>query len=178
MSDIEKLLAFPLDEDCFFRRECPFCIKEFKVLVTKEELTDLSQKGIDSFMLDQEEEYNKESEEDFSEKEFFCPYCGQSSSIDSWWTKEQLAYIQMVVENIMANLLNENLIKPLKRDINKPNSPLRFEGKLLEQHEHWISHEKNDMKIIELPCCQRNIKIEDDWNKEIYCFFCGFPHNQ
>lgn len=174
MSDIEKLLAFPLDEDGFFRRECPLCIKEFKVIVTKEELTDLSQKGIDSFMLEQEEE----SDKDFSETEFFCPYCGQRSSIESWWTQEQLAYIQVVVKNIMANLLNENLIKPLKRDLNRPNSSVRFEGKLMEQHEPWISPEENDMKIIDLPCCQREIKIEDDWDKEIYCFFCGFPHSQ
>jgi len=62
MSEIKVNLPFPLDEDGFFRRECPFCHKEFKVLLEKEELTDLAQEGIDSFMLEKKETNLTESE--------------------------------------------------------------------------------------------------------------------
>lgn len=179
MTEIHTNLSFPLDDDGFFRRECPLCCKEFKVLLRKEELADLAQKGIDSFMLEQREETTDSEEGSASETEFICPHCGQWASIDSWWTHEQLAYVGIVAKNIMARMVNEELIHPLKRAFGKPTSgmfSMKFEGKEMKQEEPWISPEVNDMEIFDLPCCQRKIKIEDDWAGKVYCFFCGFPH--
>ena len=71
MGDIEINISFPLDDEGFFRRECPFCRKEFKVLLTKEELNNLAQEGVDSFMIEPEE--NTDSDEsDHGEPEYFC----------------------------------------------------------------------------------------------------------
>jgi len=179
MSEIRMILPFPLDDDGFLRRECPFCRKEFKVLLEKEELTDLAQKGIDSFMIEPEEEAVDLDESARSETEFTCPYCGQRAPSDSWWTQEQRAYVSIVAKNIMAQIVNENLIRPLKRTIRKPGSgmvSIRFEGKELEQQEPWISPEVNDMEIFDLPCCQRKIKIVGNWKNAVYCFFCGFRY--
>jgi uncharacterized Zn-finger protein len=179
MSEIRINLPFSLDDEKFFRRECPFCRKEFKVLLEKEELTDLAQKGIDSFMIEAKEESIDLNESELLEAEFTCPYCGQQAPSDSWWTQEQLAYVSIVVKNIMAKMINENLISPLKRNFQKPSSSMvsiRFEGKEMEQQEPWISPEVNDMEIFNLPCCQRKIKIEDNWSGVVHCFFCGFPH--
>jgi len=53
---------------------------------------------------------------------------------------------------------------------------IRFEGKEMEQQKPWISPEVNDMEIFDLPCCQRKIKIEENWQDKVYCFFCGFPY--
>jgi hypothetical protein len=53
---------------------------------------------------------------------------------------------------------------------------IKFEGKEIEQLEPWISPEVNDMKIFDLPCCQRKIKIEESWQDTVHCFFCGFPY--
>jgi len=172
-------LPFPLDDDGFFRRECPFCRKEFKVLLEKEELTDLTQKGIDSFMIELKEETPDLDDSERSETEFICPYCGQRAPSDSWWTQEQLDYVGIVAKDIMAKLVNEHLIRPLKRTFRGPSSGLvsiRFEGKEIEQQEPWISPEVNDMEIFNLPCCQRKIKIEENWSDVVYCFFCAFPH--
>ena len=36
--------------------------------------------------------------------------------------------------------------------------------------------EVNDMEVFDLPCCQRKIKIEENWAKVTHCFFCGFPY--
>jgi len=179
MSEIKMNLSFPLDDDGFFRRECPFCRKEFKILLEKDELTDLAQKGIDSFMIKPKEEATDLDESGHSETEFICPYCGQWASSDSWWTQEQLAYLGIVAKNIMAKMVNENLIRPLKRTFRRPSSgmvSIRFEGKEMEQQEPWISPEVNDMEIFDLPCCQRKIKIEENWSDAIFCFFCGFHY--
>jgi hypothetical protein len=179
MSEIRMNLSFPLDDDGFFRRECTFCCKEFKVLLEKEELTDLSQKGVDSFMLEGKEEETNLTESESSETEFTCPYCGQRTPSNSWWTQEQLAYVGIVAKNIMAKIVNENLIRPLERTFRRSSAgmvSIRFEGKEMEQQEPWISPEVNDMEIFDLPCCQRKIKIEENWLDKVYCFFCGFPY--
>lgn len=179
MSEIKVNLSFPLDEDGFFRRECPFCHKEFKVLLEKEELADLGQGGIDSFMLEEKEKETNLTEGGSSETEYFCPYCGQQAPSDSWWTQEQVAYVGIVAKNIMTKIINENLIRPLKRTFRRPNSgmvSIRFEGKEIEQQEPWISPEVNDMEMFDLPCCQRKIKIDENWQDTVYCFFCGFPY--
>jgi len=179
MSEIKMNLSFPLDDDGFFRRKCPFCRKEFKILLEKDELDDFAQKGIDSFMTELKEEAADLDDSSRLETEFICPYCGQQSPSDSWWTQEQLAYIGVVAKNIMAKMVNKHFIHPPKRTLGRPTSDMvsiRFEGKEMEQQEPWISPEVNDMEIFDLPCCQRKIKIKEDWSNAVYCFFCGFPY--
>lgn len=178
MSKIKMNLPFPLDDDRFFRRECPLCCKEFKVLLEEEELNDLAREGIDSYMLESQEELPASDEKD-TEPEFTCPYCGQQSAKDTWWTQEQLAYLGVVVNNIMAEMVNEQLVRPLKRMSRRYSSgpvKMQFQGKEMKQQEPWISPETNDMEVFPLPCCNRSIKIDESWNSEVYCFFCGFPH--
>jgi hypothetical protein len=179
MSEIKMNLPFPLDDDGFFRRGCPLCHKEFKILLGKEELTDLAQRSIASFMVEPKEETTDSDDSERSETEFICPYCGQRAPSNSWWTKEQRNYVGIVAKNIMAKMINENLIRPLKRSFRSPSSgmvSIRFEGKEMEQQEPWISPEVNDMEIFDFPCCQRKIKIEENWTGIVHCFFCGFPH--
>jgi len=119
MSEIKMNVSLPLDDDQFFRRECPLCNKEFKVLLTKEELADLAQKGIDSFMIEQDQEKDTEQSKDLK-TEYICPYCGQKAPEDSWWTQEQLSFFGVIAQNITAQLVNEHLIQPLKKIFNKP----------------------------------------------------------
>jgi len=178
MSEVKVNLPFPLDEDGFLKRKCPLCYREFKVFLEEEELTDLAQKGIDSFILEKEEEETNLDKGESSRAEFVCPYCGQQTPSDSWWTQKQLAYLRIIAKNIMAKVVNENSIHPLKRTFQK-SSPgivsIRFEGRGLEQEEPWVFPEIN-LGIFDLPCCQRKIKIEENWQGKVHCFFCGFPH--
>lgn len=179
MSEIETNLSFPLDDDGFFRRECPFCRREFKLLLDKDELTDLAQAGLESFMIELNEAACDSDEGESPATEFCCPYCEQWAPTDSWWTQEQLAYVDVAAQNIVATLVNEQLIRPLKRTCQNASSGLvsvQFEGKEMGYQEPWISPEVNDMETFDLPCCERKIKIEDDWTGVVHCFFCGFPH--
>jgi len=178
MGDFKMSISLPLDKDGFLRRECPLCCREFKLLLEEKELGDLAQKGIDSFLLEEKETENDSDDSDDQQKEYICPYCGQASSDNSWWTKEQLAYINIFAKNIMARIVNDHLVRPLKRKFSSSSSGLvsmRFKGEEMEEQEPWISPETDDMDIFELPCCQRKMKIEDSWKGKVYCFFCGFP---
>lgn len=179
MSDtVVMKISLPLD-DGFLRRECPFCYREFKVLLQEEELTDYIQRGIDSFMIESSEEDVELEPNESSGSEFSCPYCGQRATEDGWWTQQQLAYFKVIATNIIAKQINEHLIRPLKRMARRSSSgpvSMRFEGKEIKQQEPWISPETSDMKIFDLPCCGRKMKIADDWEGVVYCFFCGFPH--
>lgn len=175
MTEVE--LSFPLDADGYLRRECPFCVREFKVLIEQDELNTFIQSGLDSFLV--EDTSSSDVGVLNSENDFFCPYCGQESGSGSWFTQEQNAYITVAMKNIMAQIVNREFIRPMKRKYggksSKPFS-LHFEGKEMEQYEPWISPEENDLEIRDLPCCQRKIKIEDNWSETVFCFFCGFPH--
>lgn len=180
MGDVQLNVSMPLDDEGYFRRECPLCMKEFKVLLTKEELSDFEQKSMDSFMLEKDaSNENEEGLKDESNSEHHCPYCGQAAAKKSWWTKEQLDYVKVYAENIIAKIVNESLIQPLKKLGSQSASgfvTVKVESKELPQKEPWISPENNDMQVFDLPCCQRKIKIDDTVKQIVYCFFCGFPH--
>lgn len=180
MGDIEINISLPLDDEGFFRRECPFCRREFKVMLTKDELGTLAQEGIDSFMTEAEGKTDSD-ESSREEPEQFCPYCGQSAPKDSWWTQEQLSYIVVFAQNIMASLINEHLIRPLRRNFGHQRSgpvSISFQSQEMEQQEPWISPEINDMDVFDLPCCNRKVKVEENTTGHIHCFFCGFPHKR
>ena len=176
MGKIEMKITFPLDSDGFFRRECPFCNREFKIMIEENEKRDLAQKQIESFMLNSES--IAEDREDIKvENERVCPYCEQKAPKTSWWTKEQSEYIKRYIKNCANDLINEHFIKKLERTFAGSKS-VTFKGKELPLEEPWISPETDDMEKFELPCCKQAIKIDEKWSGEVHCFFCGFPYDK
>jgi hypothetical protein len=149
---IEKDVGMPVDDDGYFRRSCPYCNSEFKI--KKED-----QKTI------------------LTEKDYWCPYCGQTADHDKWWTREQLDLIQKIAKNVAADIINQNLIKPMQR-MHSPSSGIHVTTHELKQGNELINPEINDLTIISLPCCNKTIKITEGWDKTVYCFYCGFPHSR
>ncbi|MHA2023241.1 MAG: hypothetical protein ACTSWQ_06235 [Candidatus Thorarchaeota archaeon] len=175
MSDIVLNVSIPLDDDRFLRRECPQCMQEFKVQMSPEDLRNLAEQGIESFLTDDESDKTDDTEEI---TEFFCPYCGQVAPTTHWWTQEQLSYMQVYAKNIMAKIVNEQLIKPMKRSFAKSSGPISisFKSSEMEYEEPWISDEVNDMRVFDLPCCNEKLKVIEDWRKNVVCYYCGFKH--
>lgn len=172
-------VSIPLDDGKFLRRECPHCIQEFKIQMSEEELKSIATNGIQSYLTNDDIDASEETNEE-NDTKYYCPYCGQEAPVTSWWTKEQLAYMEVYAKNIMAKLVNEHLIKPLNRSSNKSSGmiSISFKGEEMKYEDPWISEEVNDMNIFELPCCNKNIKIIEDWTKNIFCFYCGYEHNK
>jgi len=179
MSLIEMSVPLPTDDEKFFRRLCPICRREFKVLLDEKELENLAKKGVENFMLVNKADEAKQEEGGKPEPEYTCPYCGQMAAASNWWTDEQMAYIGVFAKNIANRIINEELISPLKRKFGASPSGLfsiKFDAQEMKMEEPWISPETNDMEIVELPCCKRKIKIREEWTEKVRCFFCGFPY--
>jgi hypothetical protein len=180
MSDIILNVSISLDEDKFLRRECPHCLQEFKIQISTEDLKNIAEKGIESFLTENDESHVEESDGEEDPDDLFCPYCGQAAPATHWWTKEQLAYVKVYAKNIMAKIVNDKFIKPMNSSFNKSSGPISisFKGKEMEYDEPWISDEVNDMVIFELPCCKNKLKINENWVNAVFCFYCGFKHNR
>lgn len=180
MSDIRLDVSFPLDEDGFLRRECPLCSQEFKVKPTSAELRSEAERTTHA-MLAQEAEPRAGDEADSGEpRDRWCPYCGQQAPTTSWWTQGQVAYLSVFARNIMARLVNEHLIRPMRRSLGGASRggvfSIEFKGSEMEEQEPWIAPESNDMSRFALPCCDRELKVQDAAGEVVCCFFCGFPH--
>jgi hypothetical protein len=173
-------VSFPLDDDGFLRRECPLCNREFKMKPTSAELRSEAEHTTHA-MLAQAAEPSADDEADAGEvRDRWCPYCGQQAPTTSWWTQEQVAYLSVFARNIMARLVNEHLVRPMKRSLGgAPRGGLfsiEFKGSEMEEQEPWIAPEPNDMSQFALPCCNRELKITNAAEEVVHCFFCGFPH--
>jgi uncharacterized Zn-finger protein len=170
-------ISIPLDNN-FLRRECPFCKREFKIRIPEQEIKNLSQQILDSFLTDKDD-VPEDAEENKPEL-MRCPYCSQQAIMNEWWTQEQLAYVRIFAENIVADIVNDKLIKPL-RSMNSRSSnsilSLSFKGDDLKKEVPWISPENDDMKTVDLPCCESSVKIVNEWKTTVVCPFCGFIHS-
>lgn len=167
-------VQLPLDGG-YLRRECPLCRRQFKVLLTEGELTQLTDKLLESFMVEKPEDLSDPAGEP-EEAGYTCPYCGQQAPSDSWWTQEQVDYFTTVVKNVMVRIMNEKFIRPMKRKFSRPGSLLQFRGRELKEESEWMAPEAGDLSVFDLPCCGRKIKLEEGWKGAVHCFFCGFPH--
>ena len=181
MSEEEIPVSIPLDSERFLRRECPYCCREFKIQMSEADLSDLVQRGIDSFMLEQQGEATRDTDSgrSASDQMFTCPYCGEEATVDSWWTQEQLSYLRVIVQNVMARMLNEHLIRPMRRSFGRSSGgaiSISFEGRDMPTAEEWISPEVDDMTVHDLPCCSDKLKLSETWTGEFRCYYCGFPY--
>ena len=165
-------VPFPLDGG-YLRRQCPCCGRQFKVLLTKEELVSTSRSAIEAYMVQEASPGEEPVEGDDQEANLFCPYCGQAAPVSDWFTDEQVAYVRVIMSNVAARLINEQFLKSL-RGMN--SSFLKVKTTDVPYEEEWISPEESDMRVVPLPCCGRSVKVLDDWAGPVHCFLCGFRH--
>src|SRR5512139_1630414 len=148
---MELQASLPLDEDGFLRRECPSCEREFKWFYGQ---TD-------------------DRPDDFLEPvNYFCPYCGEPSGLDSWWTPAQLEYVRGAA---MGPILEE-AFGEIKRTLGSIKSDfIKFEAKSMSQPEPPMPLvEPNDMKMVAPPCHPfEPLKIQEDWTEPLSCLMCG-----
>jgi Zn ribbon nucleic-acid-binding protein len=176
MSEIIFNISLPLDSDGFLRRECPLCKRQYKIETSLDERKSIIQKEIEYYLVQNNiVEKQDEIDEDIA---YRCPYCGETSSANSWWTEEQIEYIHIFPYNYMAETINEQFDDWKRNFSGMGNSliSLKFDYKKMPYKEPWISPEIDDMVIYVLPCCKIRVKLEDKPIDLVYCYKCGFPH--
>lgn len=147
---MEISVSLPLDEG-FLRRECPSCERQFKWFNG-----DADNKPEDAEAVEQ----------------YFCPYCGKPAATDSWWTPEQLEYVQGVGLNAVARRVRDELGDSMNALKKTGFLSVSLEGG--DASDPAPITEPQDMVIVEPPChYYEPIKIAEDWTEPIYCIVCG-----
>jgi len=148
---MEIQISLPVDEDGFLRRECPSCERQFKSYFGE----------------------TADRPEDFLEPEnYFCPYCGEPSGHDTWWTKQQLEYMQSAAVGPMLEEVTDELGRAFG---NIRNDFIKFDVKPPDPPEPPMPLiEPNDMLMVAPPCHRfEPIKVLEDWTEPLNCFMCG-----
>jgi hypothetical protein len=140
-----------LDPSGFIRRECPTCEREFKWFHGATE----------------------GKPDDFIEPDvYFCPYCGEPSGQDTWWTPAQLEYAQ----EMAAGPINEYIVGELK-SMFKPSrrSEVRVDVSGVSYPETPAPLiDPDDMTMVEPPCHPfEPLKVQDNWEGMLHCLMCG-----
>jgi len=150
---MEMRMELPLDSDGYLRRQCPRCERVFK--------------------------WHSDSDEEGSGEPgpstvYFCPYCGEPSPSDQWFTDAQVDYIQALA-SVEAMRMVERELRPSLDRFNKTGHG--FVGLELEIPRSVPPpplFEPDDMLAIEPPCHPEDpIKVIEDWEGELHCLVCG-----
>ncbi|SRR6266545_2923871 len=144
-------IELPLDSQGFLRRECPICGREFKWHHGPTEGVPVDETPPESY---------------------YCPYCGEPSPADEWWTREQVEAIQQTaLREAMPQLEHElrEAVKPLNRSgflkADVKGSPVNPPSPLFEP---------DDMTAVASPCHPYEpVKISSVWPEPLHCLVCG-----
>lgn len=141
-------ITFPIDEDGFISRECPYCKMRFKIHKSDFE----------------NEKYDFE--------EIYCPYCKQTAGKDEFWTTEQEKYIGDVLNEEFIEPEFEKFAKQMKR-LNRKSGLLKIKVKEGKKSKPIQPEEIDNMVKVKFSCCDIPLKVVSDWGKDLYCISCG-----
>ena len=142
-------VSLPLDGN-FLRRECPRCERQLKW--HNGPTVDRPKEVIDP-------------------PTYYCPYCGEPSLADEWWTQEQIEFAQ---QSILGPAVNE-IVDELQRSIgSQRNSLIQVSMEFEEPEPPRSLVEPADMVEIQSPCHPwEPIKVYDSWTHPVHCLLCG-----
>lgn len=140
----------PLDDDGYLRRQCPRCERVFKW------------------------HHSEATDEDATPPEaYFCPYCGEPSPLDQWYTDEQVDYLQALVANEAMRMLEAEL-GPTVDEINRSKGIVQIKLDVPHANPPEPLFEDDDMVAVEPPCHpEEPLKLLEDWDDLIHCLICG-----
>ena len=151
MEETEFTLSLPLDEDGFFRRACPTCIREFKWF------------------------HSEDDDSEDSPATYFCPYCGVAAEQGEWQTEEQMRYIE---EEAVATVLGPALeeLEGAFGSSGHSSSGLfqiSLSVDMPERRQAAPVFEPNDMRRVDFTCHpEEPVKVDEAWTGPVHCLCC------
>lgn len=147
--EVQVSVSLPNDSDGFVRRECPHCTLQFKW---------------------HDGPANEQAEQQPSLVTYYCPFCGQPASVDSWFTQDQVELIERTAMPDLMGLVQDDLEAMFRG----------MKGVTYERGDDPVSEppepltEPDDMTIVVSPChSYEPIKVPDDHTGPLYCLVCG-----
>ena len=144
-------IELPLDSEGYLRRECPTCEREFKWFHGRTEGTP----------------------EDWQDPQsYFCPYCGHSADGDSWFTKDQIGYVEQLALGHMSDEVDDMMKKTFKK---QSTGLIQFDYKSGPRPSAPpVLSEPPDMDAVASPCHPfEPIKVLEGWDGPLHCLVCG-----
>ena len=173
--------SYSLDRKNFFRRACPKCGLEFKTKAEPGEIASILQPAFRQMGLEIGESPESDEDRDEVKSYFICPYCGEQSEASDFLTQDFNRYLERYVycEVILPRI--NGMFEDLADSIGYQKSgggflsiELSMEfNRSLNPPRPISGPEPPDMKIVDLFCCNKEIKILDNWNCGIYCPYCS-----
>lgn len=173
--------SYSLDRKNFFRRACPKCGLEFKTKAEPGEIASILQPVFRQMGLEIGESPESDEDRDEVKSYFICPYCGEQSEASDFLTQDFNRYLERYVycEVILPRI--NGMFEDLADSIGYQKSgggflsiELSMEfNRSLNPPRPISGPEPPDMKIVDLFCCNKEIKIQESWNCEIYCPYCS-----
>lgn len=145
-------IELPLDRDGYIRRQCPRCELELKWLSDHKQVRSSQMDGL---------------------LEYYCPYCGEKSAEDKWWTVAQVDYMQAMASTAGSRIV-EQLLDPSRGKLNRNSGLIRINMEVPTLLPPAPLFESNDMIAVEPPCHPSDcFKVEESWHGELHCCVCG-----
>lgn len=150
---MEIEFELPLDEDGYLDRECPVCERLFRW---------------HHGPLDEERDDDAESPH-----AYFCPYCGQQSPVDEWWTREQVEAAQQTAAAAVLPRIEDELRDAFK-DINRSGFIKAEVEADTPSPAAPLFVEPADLLTVASPCHpEEPVKVELAWKGPLHCLVCG-----
>lgn len=100
---------------------------------------------------------------------YWCPLCGKPANPESWWTQEQLEYIQ---QSSLPHVVDE-LVTEMRRSF-RGKKHIKFKDSGDRPESPGSLHEADDMIQVQSPCHSwEPVKIPEAHASSVYCLLCG-----
>lgn len=159
-----EIVSIPLDPRGFFRRQCPDCRREFKLRWTELDGSLILRQLGSSIPFANGDEVAKTSP-------LVCPYCAHEAQAVAYFTPAQKKLLTERAASLEAEIRFEQL-RHVERSLSDNPYPT-FLAIPPEPFGAVIDPEPDDMRVLLLPCCEEEIKVQEAWGEEVRCPFCA-----
>lgn len=170
-------LSVSTDKDGFLRRSCPSCGRDYKTEINDADLAHILAPQFQHHGIEiGQTEDDSENLLDREDKKLFCPYCQDAADISDTLAEELSDYLKRLIyrEYILPqfNKAFSQISSGSKRSKGLFSIEISTSRSLLPQRPIH-GPEQPDMKIIRMLCCDRSVKVSEEWNGTSICTYCG-----
>ena len=140
-------ISIPADEDGYVKFKCPYCNEKFKL--------------------------NASEIKDSDVVNLYCPVCGLTNEVSSYYSDEVIEKAISIVENEAMNMIYD-MFKGLERRTRSNKNCTVKAGKKPSIPIKEIYENIDELIEVRLSCCNKRIKVRElDRLIGVYCVYCG-----
>ena len=146
MSDVKFEISIEGDSEGYVTFECPFCESEFKLNASEFQ------------------------DEDNVFADLFCPYCGLTDKVNTFYSKEVVEQAEAIAYNYMMEQINKAFKKSVKR-----NKYIKVDFKELKKvNLKELKDKDTTEEIFSCPMCENHVRVLYCAGvSKVFCAYCG-----